>query len=56
MKKLTEITDDDGQYDDLRNSQEERMEYISYECLIDNATEPQVVEKNLKGNLDKYYF
>lgn len=48
--------DDERQYDDLRNSREERMDYISYELLIEDASKPTITQKNLAGDLDKFYF
>jgi len=56
LKELKSITDDDGQYDDLRESKEERMEHISYTLLIEDATKINVCEHNLEGDLNKFYF
>ena len=58
LKKLNEpeIFNDDGRYDDLRNSREERMRDISFKLLIEDSSEPTIAKHNLDGDLDKFYF
>ena len=56
LKKLKEITDDEGQYDDLRESKEERMDCISYKILKEDATKVGLTEKPFKGDEHKFRF
>ena len=58
LKKLNDpfYRGDDGQYDDLRNSREERMKDIKFKKLIDDSSKPSISEHNLDGDLDKFYF
>jgi hypothetical protein len=62
LNTATDLVDDydeengERQYDDLRNSREDRMREISYTLLIDDARKPTIVEHNLKGDLHKFYF
>ena len=56
VTRLQEITDDGGQYDDLRDSRKLRMDEITYELLLENVTGKTMQMKNLPGDLDKFYF
>ena len=55
VKKLKEITDDDGQYDDLREDREERMDCISYELLVEDASKSGIHENPFEGDEAKFY-
>lgn len=55
VEKLKKITDDEGQYDDLREDKEERIDCISYELLIEDASKPGLHENEFEGDEAKFY-
>lgn len=56
LEELKDISDDEGLYDDLRESRELRMEEITYELLLEDVTEETMQMKDLPSDLRNYYF